>query len=120
MSLGESLLRGAAGGAASFIVGKMLAPYLWEAGKTGITAGTEVAKSALKATGIALAAFTLVGTGCGVAYWAYNKTSPSGGAFDMEIDGWNGQTIVQLHRWAPGATIITSIALASLTVRFLT
>lgn len=118
MSLGESLLRGAAGGAASFIVGKIMAPYIWEAGKTGLTAGADLAKSALKTTGVALGAFMMAGAGYGAACWIAKKTDTSGDGFDLITQGYNPSTVENLHRYVPAATFITSLTpLAYITVR---
>ena len=118
MSLGESLLRGAAGGAASFIVGKMVAPYLWKASKTGISASADFAKSALKTSGIALGACMFAGAGYSAACWIAKKTDTSGEGYDLIIKGYNPATVESLHRYVPTATFLTSLTpLIYLTVR---
>ncbi|MBS0634448.1 MAG: hypothetical protein JSR37_03180 [Verrucomicrobia bacterium] len=122
MSLGESLVRGAAGGlaggVASFVAGKMLAPYAWEMIKSGASQGKDLAASALKTTAVALGAFTLAGVGYGAACWIHNKTALTGGRFDLVLQGYNEKTVETVHKYAPTATFAASCApLAYMAVR---
>lgn len=118
MSLGEALVRGAVGGIGSFVVGKLLAPFAWDALKSSASHGKELAATALKATSVTMGAFALAGAGYTSACWIHKKTDLTRDGFDLITAGYNERTVERLHRYVPTLTFAASLApLAYIAVR---
>ncbi|MCE5295219.1 MAG: hypothetical protein LLF94_11505 [Chlamydiales bacterium] len=120
-ALGESVVKGAAGGLASFVAGKLIAPYAWSLVESTASHGKELATSALKASGVAAAAFAVAGAGYGAACWVSKRTDTTRTeGYDLILAGYKPETVENLHRYVPTATFVTSLApLAYLAVRLI-
>lgn len=119
-ALGEAVIKGAAGGIASFVAGKLIAPYAWNLVESTATHGKELATSALKASGVAAAAFAIAGAGYGAACWAHKRTDTQREGFDLIIAGHKPETVENLHRYVPALTFAASLTpLAYLTIRLI-